>query len=93
MAMYFKKDSHVFGALIGLFLPVITFLIVLFASQLIMLVVDTDLSVYTFAIKLLSIAMNLLPMRYYFVKLQMELTGRGILLVTFIYMVVYFWLI
>lgn len=93
MAMNFKKDSHVFGALIGLFLPIITFLIIHFASKLVMLAVDVDLSVYAFAIKLLSIAMNLFPMRYYFVKLRMELTGRGILLVTFIYTVVYFWLI
>jgi len=93
MAMDFKKDSHVFGALIGLFLPVITFLVIYFASKLLVMVIDIDVSVYAFAIKLLSIAMNLIPMRYYFVKLKMELTGRGILLVTFIYILVYFWLI
>lgn len=93
MAMDFKKDSHAFGALIGLFLPVITFLVFHFTSKLIMTAIDADLSVYAFAIKLLSIAMNLIPMRYYFIKLKMELTGRGILLVTFIYLLVYFWLI
>lgn len=93
MAMDFKKDSHVFGAIIGLFLPVVTFILFHFVSKLIMMGINVDLSVYSFAVKLLGIAMNLLPMRYYFVKLKMELTGRGILLVTFIYLIVYFWLI
>ncbi|MBC35962.1 MAG: hypothetical protein CL663_07985 [Bacteroidetes bacterium] len=92
MVMDFKKDSHVFGAVIGLFLPVITFLAFHFLSKLIILIVDVDLSVYSFAIKLLSIAMNLIPMRYYFVNLKMDLTGRGILLVTTIYFLVYFWI-
>lgn len=93
MAMNFKRDSHVFGAIIGLFLPVVTFLAFHFLSKLLVAFIDVDLSIYAFAIKLLSIAMNLIPMRYYFVNLKLDLTGRGILLVTFIYLVVYFWLI
>ncbi len=49
-------------------------------------------TVYLDKMRLVSIAVNLLPMRYYFVKLKYELTGRGVLFVTFIYIIVYFWI-
>jgi hypothetical protein len=42
---------------------------------------------------LLSIFINLIPIRFYFVNLKMDKTGRGILLVTFALMVLFFSLI
>jgi hypothetical protein len=34
--------------------------------------------------------LNLLPLRYYFVRLKFENTGRGLLIATFAYIIAYF---
>ena len=89
--MDFKKDSHILGGLIGLFLPVFVYLLLVLIVYVVKTVFGVETSSYLGAMRLVSIAVNLLPLRYYFVKLKFELTGRGILLVTFIYVIVYFW--
>ena len=88
--MDYKKDSHVFGGLIGLFVPIVVYLILISVSFLLKSIFSTDISDYHDEMRLLGIAANLIFMRYYFVKLKFELTGRAILLVTFIYVIVYF---
>ncbi len=91
MGKILNKDSHISGVIIGLILPILGF----FGSYLIILLVDaitkTNLIQNYFAFQLVGIACNLWPMRYYFIKKQFELTGRGLLLVTFIYVLVFFW--
>ena len=92
MAMDYKKDSHTFGALSGLTIPVISYLIFIGIALLVQLFIDFNIKSIYPALKLAAIAINLLPIRYYFVSLKYELTGRGLLLVTFVYVIVYFWL-
>jgi hypothetical protein len=83
----FKKDHLAFGAMIGAIIPVIIYALL-------------DLITYnagTGTVKLfddrtkmvLGIAANMLPFRQYMIKLKFEQTGKGILLVTFIYAFVY----
>ncbi len=91
MAMDYKKDSHIFGGLIGLALPVLVYLLLVVIAFGVKSIFTVETSSYFEAMRLISIAANLLVMRYYFVKSKFELTGRGILLVTFIYVIVYFW--
>ena len=87
-----NKDSHFSGVVIGLILPILGFLFAFGIATLIDLIAGTNLNQNLQEFKLIGIAFNLWPIRYYFVKKKLELTGRGILLVTFIYVVIYFWL-
>lgn len=89
--MDYKKDSHIFGGFIGLVLPVLVYLILVLIAYGLKSIFGLVTSSYLDGMRLASIAVNLIVLRYYFVKLKFELTGRGILLVTFIYILVYFW--
>ncbi len=90
--MDFKKNSHTLGGLIALALPVIVYLLLIVIAYGVKTLFKIETSGFLDAMRLLSIAVNLFPMRYYFVKLKYDLTGRSILLVTFIYVIVFFWL-
>ena len=92
MEKILNKDSHVTGIVIGLILPILGFLLALGLVYLLDLLFNTNLFQYLQELKIVGIAFNLWPIRYYFVSKKYELTGRGILLVTFIYVVIYFWL-
>jgi hypothetical protein len=85
-----KKDNTAFGALIGLVMPLLFFGLLLFISKM----VETG-TMWTSPLEpdrmmLLALAINLVPLRIYFVNLKFDKTGRGILLVTFLLMVCYF---
>ncbi|MEZ5082749.1 MAG: hypothetical protein R2750_04795 [Bacteroidales bacterium] len=86
----FKKDHYLFGLLIGVMVPVILFLIIYVINYLlfIMSVAKFYLDLETHV--LISLAGNLLPIRYYFVNLKFDKTGRGILLVTFVSILIFF---
>jgi len=92
MGNLLNKDSHVLGGVIGLILPVLGFLLVYGIITLIEILTGYVLIQDISKLKILGIAFNLWPIRYYFINKKNELTGRGILLVTFIYVIVYFWL-
>ena len=85
-----NKDSHFTGILIGLILPVIGFALAFGIMALINFISEFRLIDQQTKLMLIGIAFNLWPIRYYFVKKKYELTGRGILLVTFLYIFVYF---
>lgn len=90
--MDYKKDSYVFGGLIALTLPIIVYVILILIAWAVKSMFDIETSAHLNAMRLIAIISNLFPMRYYFVKLKYDLTGRAILLVTFIYGIVYFWI-
>ncbi len=90
---FLNKDSNTLGILIGLLVPVLFFGILLLLNMLIINVFKLDMFMRYSTIKLLSIVINVFPIRYYFVKRRLDQTGRGVLLVTFVYFVVYFWLV
>jgi hypothetical protein len=77
-----KKDSYWFGILIGILIPSVIFgflyglnlLTGVFSGSLITLSVNKLL--------FLSIALNIVPFRYFFVKENVEKTGKGILAIT-----------
>jgi len=88
-----KKDSQFLGVLLGLLLPVLLFGLLFILDLIISNLFKIEEILSLELMKLLSIFINVIPIRYYFLKLKYDLTGRGVLLVTFIYVVVYFWLI
>jgi hypothetical protein len=87
---FFKKDHIIFGAALGLFIPVVIFILILLINYILlqagMIHVYLDRKIHI----LISITGNLVPIRYYFVNLKFDKTGRGILLVTFILFISFF---
>jgi hypothetical protein len=84
-----RRDSFWMGLLLGAIIPALLFglmeLIILFLPQQI-----RDGNVFTLQrLILISIIPNLLLLRYYLLKLKYDLTGRGILAVTFIIAIIF----
>lgn len=88
--MMLKKDNYILGSLIGVFLPLAIFSLIYAVnySLIILGVVHYYLNLQTLV--LISLALNLLPFRYYMVSLKYDKTGRGILLFTFIFIMLFF---
>jgi hypothetical protein len=85
-----RRNAIGLGVAIGLLFPAMAFGMLYAAGQFI-----DPVSRYArfFAVPTLlitSIFLNLVPVRIYFVNLKADKTGRGILLVTFILVFVYF---
>jgi hypothetical protein len=88
-----KKDSIILGAILGLFFPAIIFAVIYFPSLYISRLNNNNFVTdgYISKIELLSILLPLLLFRYYTINQKSDRTGRGILLVLFIYTSVYFY--
>lgn len=85
-----KRDNIVFGALVGLVLPVLIYGILWFISQLVKAEGIWAQPFQPENMILLAVILNLIPMRIYLVKYKYDKTGRGVLLVTFVLVVAYF---
>jgi len=85
-----KKDSMILGVIMGLLLPLITYFILNKGIFLIKEIFDLDSFISNNKLMLISIFINFFTLRYYFVTLKYEKSGRGILFVTFIYIIAYF---
>ena len=84
MFKYLKKDSVIIGILIGLVIPAILFSILFFVNNHYFPKRIPESSIF-----IISLCANLLPFRYYMVNLKFDFTGRGILVVTFVYAIVF----
>jgi len=85
-----KKDNMILGMAIGLILPGLFYAVL----SLVAMFVETG-TVWarpfeTDKILLLSVAINLLPIRLYFVNWKFDKTGRGLLLITFVLIIAFF---
>lgn len=92
MKRFLKQDSFLLGLAIGIMAPWalygLFYLIFNIALGNILLGISFLLKQST--LQLLSIVINLLAMRYYMVNLKYEKTGKGFLLITFIYIIAFF---
>jgi hypothetical protein len=87
----FRKNSLGFGASIGAVIPLLIFLLI----QEVFQVERNGIMVPRFdqaTILVLSIAANLIPFSRYMKDQRYEQTGKGILLVTFLYAAIYIFL-
>ena len=86
----FDRDSLWFGILTGIVMPLLLygllFLLWLLFSDLFAHPEDVNLAL----LQIISPVINLFFIRYYFVTKKYDDTGRGILLVTFIYVIAFF---
>jgi len=81
-----KKDSFTIGAIVGLLLPAVFFTLISALNN----VFEKGLFAKESYMLLLAIAINLLPLRLYLVNMKADKSGRGILAVTFLYVIIYF---
>jgi hypothetical protein len=84
-----RQDSFWMGLLLGALIPAVIFgllkLIVFFLPDKIQ-----DANIFTLQrLLLISIIPNVLLLRYYLLKLKYDLTGRGILAVTFVIAIIF----
>ncbi|HSV88788.1 MAG TPA: hypothetical protein VLH61_09110 [Bacteroidales bacterium] len=91
--MTFKKDSWSFGIILGIVVPVIVFLITMLVLNLLEKADGLLYHPNQKAPALAGIAANLLFFRYYLVNLKFDKTGRGIILVSFVFILaIFLWL-
>jgi hypothetical protein len=83
----------VLGILLGLILPAISYLFLYVLDLSVYAIFDAHIVDKMDYLLLLSITVNLFPVRYYFVNLKYDKTGRGVLLVTLILTLSYFLII
>ena len=87
-----KRDLWPVGLLIGTVLPVLFFTALYFVDFALFHFLNTHITSQFHYLFLLSLAANLYPIRHYLVKLKFEKTGMGILLITIVAMITYFYL-
>jgi len=86
----FKKDSFFLGIIVGLILPCLMFFL-FYGTGILFDEISNRTKYFTLSSQIIiSIAVNVLPIRYYFVSLKFDKSGRGVLLITFIMVIVYF---
>ena len=79
-----------FGILIGILMPLLVYVLLYGALYLYRHLSGTELIFDESLLQLISPVINLFFIRYYFVNKKYDETGRGLLLVTFIYVIAYF---
>jgi hypothetical protein len=85
-----KRDNVAFGVLIGLVLPILVYGLLWFISLLVKVEGVWARPFQKENMMLLAVMLNLIPMRIYMVRYKLDKTGRGLLLITFILVAVYF---
>lgn len=89
MRRWLKRDNFVLGIILGLVLPGVLFFVIRGAEHLLETLWRAVSLRFHYAL-LLSTIINLFSLRYYLVTLKYDKTGRGILSVTFVYIILYF---
>lgn len=91
MKKWLNKDDFKLGVALGLVLPAVVYLLLNGVFYLLDLAItDFQNPVEPHYLILLSTVVNLFSLRYYLVSMKYDKTGRGILGVTFIYILLYF---
>lgn len=90
MLKFLKKDSLIFGIIVGIVVPGIVYLILHFVNTMVKNGVSGRSYLTDPMVQIISLVFNLLLMRYYLINLKADKTGRGILLVTFVIGIVCF---
>ena len=85
-----NRDNFFLGILLGMILPVIFYLLLYLMDMSVLALFDVHMLQKQEYLMLLSITINLFSIKYYFVNLKYDKTGRGVLLITFVMVLGYF---
>lgn len=86
----FKKNSLWLGILIGIIMPLLVYALLYGGYTLYNFISDKPLELDISIFQLISPVINLFFIRWYFVTKKFDDSGRGVLLVTFVYVIAYF---
>ncbi len=86
----FNRDSMWFGVLIGILMPLGVYGLLYGGMLLYESISGSGLNFDESLLQLASPVINLFFIRYYFVTKKYEDSGRGLLFVTFVYVIAYF---
>jgi len=86
----FKRNSMWFGILIGILMPLIIYALLYGGLVLYEYLSVTQIQFDRSMLRLVAPVINLFFIRFYFVTKKFDETGRGLLLVTFIYVIAFF---
>ena len=86
---FLKKDSIGIGILIGIILPALLFAL-LFGLSVALAPEGKQYLIKISTLLLIAMIPDLILMRYYLINLKLDKTGRGIMLATFVLIIVYF---
>ncbi len=89
---FFQRDNMIFGILMGAALPALVYgILYLIFTKLITGPNNPEQPlIKASTLQLICIFANLAILRYYLLRLKFDYTGRGILLSTLIYAIIYF---
>lgn len=87
---FFRKDNFWLGMIIGLVLPIVAFGVFTLIGLGIDATTDKTDIISAENRSLVSIFVNLIALRFYLLKVKHDLTGRGILTITFMLAIAYF---
>ena len=79
-----KKNSYLFGVVLGIIIPVIIFGIVFGINSITGVFSRGTVQLSIHKMMFASIALNILPMRYYLINKDLGNTGKGILIITLV---------
>jgi hypothetical protein len=83
-----KKNSYLFGILLGIVIPVLLFGILYGLNTMTGAFSHGTVMLSVHKMMFVSIALNILPMRYYIIRKEVENTGKGILIITLILIII-----
>jgi len=87
MLKLIRRDSMLLGFIIGAILPLIVYVIIYYINK------NTGEVLKNTTLQLISIVLNVFVFRHYLIKERFELTGRGVLISTFVYALITFYMI
>jgi len=91
MKKLFNQDNLLAGTVIGVIAPWICFGILYLLNMLFRdVILKMPVLITTSTLLLISIVVDVFIMRQYMVKYKYEKTGKGLLVITFVYVIAYF---
>jgi len=82
----FKKDSFVFGIILGILAPFLFYLTLHLLLYFIDILFNTGKILQDSNLQFLSLIANIVLIRIYFKNLKLEKTGKGLLVITFAFL-------
>ena len=84
----FKKNSYLFGIVLGIVLPVLLFGVLYGLNTMTGIFFHGTIMLSIKKMMFVSTALNILPIRYYILHKEVENTGKGILIITLILIII-----
>lgn len=89
MFSFIKKDSFLLGALLGLLIPALLYLILHLTNEALTVKASGKHYMRESTVQLLSLVVNVLLIRFLLIRKRYDKAGRGVLFATFLYAIIF----